>query len=49
MMTSNLEIEFIEKMHMTLSNSMDYWIGGATTHIGTIELSQYMKHPPCEG
>ena len=48
-MNNDLEVEFIMKQHIKLSNSMNYWIGGATTSVGTIELSEYMQHDACEG
>ena len=48
-MSNSLEVEFIIKQHIKLSNSMNYWIGGATTSMGTIQLSEYMQHHACEG
>ena len=48
-MRNSLEVEFIMKQHAKLSNSMNYWIGGATTSMGTVELSEYMQHHACEG
>ena len=48
-MRNSLEVEFIMKQHVKLSNSMNYWIGGATTSMGTVELSEYMQHHACEG
>ena len=44
-----LELEFIEKQHKTLRNEISFFLGGSTLGMGSIELSDYMKHPPCQG
>ena len=46
---NNLEVAIFMKQHIKLSNSMNNGIGGATTGMGTIQLSEYMQHHACEG
>ena len=46
---SALELEFVARQHMRLSNSENYWIGGSTESGGQITLTEYMHHEACDG
>ena len=48
-LNSSLELEFIGRQHMRLSNHLSYWIGGSTSAADNINISDYIKHSPCAG